>query len=289
MFMDRFERVVVALAHTDTDAALLRYAKMVSALAPSAVFHFVHVGDTAALPDIEACVAANFGTGGNGYCHVAPGHREDQLLHMSMEVVADLILVGHQPSHSGRRSLARRLAMKAPCSIWLAPDGSPPEIRRILAAVDFSHPSSNALVVATSIAERRGLSYCDALHVYFDASIAGLEEYQVHVRGREQDAFAEFIEDLELHGVEVRPQFEESASVPHAIARAVAAGGVDLVVMGTRGLSRAASILLGSEAEQTMIDSRVPLLVVKKRGERMGFLKLWLEHGLDSPGGAKFG
>lgn len=287
--MEIFERVIVALSHADGDPGLLRYARMVAGLAPSAVFHFVHVGDTAALPDIEAAVAEHFGTGGRVNCRVLAGHREDQLLHVALEVMADLILVGHQPSHSGRRSLARRLAMKAPCSIWLAPDGSPAELRRILVGVDFSHPSAHALSVATALAARKGLSYCDALHVYFDAAIAGMETYRVHVRGREEKAFQEFVEDLELHGVEVRPQFDESSSVPHSIARAVAATGVDLVVMGTRGLSRSASILLGSEVEQTLMDTRVPTLVIKKRGERMGFLKLWLAHGLETPGGPKFG
>jgi outer membrane protein OmpA-like peptidoglycan-associated protein len=53
----------------------------------------------------------------------------------------DLILVGHGRGHSGKRALARRLAMKAPCSVWVVPEGAPARLNRILVPVDFSDPS----------------------------------------------------------------------------------------------------------------------------------------------------
>jgi nucleotide-binding universal stress UspA family protein len=200
-----------------------------------------------------------------------------------------VILVGHRKKISGRRALARRLAMKAPCSVWLAPEGSPAQINGILVAVDFSHHSEHAVSIATAIAQRRNLASCRALHVYFNPSIAGIEEYQSHVRGREQEAFDEFIGDLDLHGVSVTPVFEESPSVSHAIQRSVDQGGVDLVVMGTRGLSRSASILLGSQSEDTIMETHIPILVVKRRGERMGLLDVLLEHQHESADTLKFG
>jgi sulfate permease, SulP family len=288
--MELFDRILVGLSGTDADAGLLRYARMLCELAPGAVFEFVHVSeDGKPLPDIAAAVAEHFGTSGHIKCRVVPGHREDQVLAAAGDLSADLILVGHRKSRSGRRSLARRLAMKAPCSIWMAPEGFPPRLNGLLAAVDFSHHSEHALSVATAIAARRGLDRCRALHVYFDQSIAGIEEYQTHVRGREQEAFDEFAGSLDLHGVTVEPVFEESSSVSHAIARTAASGAADLVVMGTRGLSRSASILLGSESEQTIMETQIPVLIVKRRGERVGLLKVLLEHQYEPVGSPKFG
>ena len=288
--MELFDRVLVALARRDSDAALMRYAKCVADLVPSAVFYFVHVDETSSgEEDFEEKIAANFGIGPRVTCRVVPGHREDELLRQAADTCADLILLGHRKDHSGRRSLARRLAMKAPCSIWMVPDESPARISNILVAVDFSHPAAHALSIAAALASRRGLDAVSALHVYFDASLAATEEYQMEIRGREEEALGEFLRDLDLHGVRVQTRFEESSNVSHAIARAAVEDRVDLVVMGTRGMTRSASILLGSESEQAIINTQIPLLVVKRRGERQGFLKLWLEHGLDMPGGPKFG
>jgi nucleotide-binding universal stress UspA family protein len=291
--MERFQRILVALARRASDAPLLRYARMVAGLVPGAMFHFAHVDERGSTPtklsELEESVASHFAAAAAHDCRIASGHREDELLRLAMETSADMILLGHQPSHSSRRALARRLAMKAPCSIWMVPNGSPADVRRILAAVDFSPASAEALVVATSIAQRRGLASCEALHVYFETSLAGVDEYRQDVRGREQEAFNEFLRGLELHGIEVQPRFEESPNVSHAITRAVAEDRADLVVMGTRGMSRSASILLGSQSEHTIMEIHVPILVVKKKGERLGFLKLWLEHSLGAHPGPRFG
>jgi nucleotide-binding universal stress UspA family protein len=288
--MERFQRILVALAQRGQDVSLIQYAKMIGDLVPSAVFDFVHVDGNGrgGLDTLQDAVIQHFGTS-RAYCRILSGHREDELLKLVVETSADLILLGHAKSHTGRRSLARRLAMKAPCSIWMVPDGSKAKLDRIIAAVDFSPTSAQALVVATSIAERRRLGWCEALHVYFEQSLAGVDEYRADIRGREEEAFAEFVKDLNLHGVKVKPRFEESPNISHAIARAVAEDRADLVVMGTRGMTPAASILLGSQTEHTLMETQVPVLVVKQKGERLGFVKLWLEHALGSHPGPRFG
>jgi hypothetical protein len=50
-----------------------------------------------------------------------------------------------------------------------------------------------------------------------------------------------------------------------------------MIVLGTRGRSRSAAILLGSAAEQTIISSRLPVLAVKEFGDRLGVLEALLE------------
>jgi SulP family sulfate permease len=285
--MDLLKRIIVALGRDSLDAGLLAYAKMLAGLAPSAVFHFTHVLEKASPPseaqrEIEDAVAQHFGAAGLADCRVVPGNRVDQLLETAVETGASLILVGHHSGLSGRRSLARRLAMKAPCSLWLAPQGAPARLERVLAAVDFSHHSANALHAATALARAAGLDECLALHVYFDTTVTASDEYSDVVRGREEEAFAAFVAPLDLHGVGVTPLFEDSASVSHAISRAVVAHRADLVVMGTRGLSPSASVLLGSESEQTLMETRVPVLVVKESGSRLGLLQALLKRELEA-------
>ena len=78
------------------------------------------------------------------------------------------------------------------------------------------------------------------------------------------------------------PVFEEAANVAHAINRVAAQRGCDLVVMATRGRSRSAAILLGSVTEETIVETRVPLLVVKHYGAQLGLLQALLDKGFRS-------
>ena len=47
--------------------------------------------------------------------------------------------------------------------------------------------------------------------------------------------------------------------------------------MSTRGRSRSSAILLGSVTEEVIISTRIPLLVVKHFGARMGLLEALLD------------
>ena len=75
----------------------------------------------------------------------------------------------------------------------------------------------------------------------------------------------------------VPPLFEEGANVAHVIHRVAERQGCDLVVMATRGRSRSAAILLGSVTEEMIIETRVPLLVVKHFGPHLGVLQALLD------------
>jgi nucleotide-binding universal stress UspA family protein len=203
----------------------------------------------------------------------------DSLLEFAAEQSTDLVVVGHRRNRSGRRSMARRLAMKAPCSLLLIPEGAPARLDRILAAVDFSAASALALSVATALARHRGIGKCHALHVFFEDALGGPG---VGGEGRRLREFTEFASPLDLNDVDVRPIFAEGASVSPTIQRVAAADQADLIVMGTRGRSPAAAVLLGSESEQTLTESPIPVLVVKHRGERVGLLEILLDRDLRS-------
>src|SRR5262249_26807035 len=143
----------------------------------------------------------------------------DRLLAFSAEQEIDLLLVGHQRNHPGRYSLARRLTMKAPCSLWMVPQGAPASFDRILVPIDFSDHAADTLQLATSLAQRAGTEECLALHVYFNGAAVTYEEYDEVVRGQEQEAFKEFIAPLNTRGVGVTPLFEQGTNVGQVINR----------------------------------------------------------------------
>ena len=297
--MDFFRKAMVAVANTAPDAELLIYARMVQQIGlGNTEFHFVHVlpptsGTDAradapthrdALRMLRSSVETHFGSSGNT-CRVLTGPRVDKLLEFAAESQADVVLVGHRRSRSGRRSLGRRLAMKAPCSLWMVPEGSPSKISRVLAAVDFSAPSAHALSFATLLAKRAGLVECTAVHVEEPTAVSldGIVE-QDGLR-----AFDQFIAPLDIHDIEIRRRIEQSGSVSSAILRVAEQEEGDLLVIGTRGRSAATAVLLGSESEQTIIETKLPVLVTKHRGERIGLLKVLLDRDFQLNTEPRFG
>ena len=297
--MDFFHKAMVAVANTGPDAELLQYARMVRRIGPGdTVFEFVHVLPPAngiegraapthreALHLLRSNVETHFGESADGSCHVLTGPRVDKLLEFAAESRTDVMLVGHRRGRSGRRSLSRRLAMKAPCSLWMVPEGSPLKISRVLAAVDFSAPSAHALSLATLLAKRAGLTECFAVHVQEPTAVS--PDQIVAEDGRR--AFEQFLAPLDLHDVEIRQRLEQSGSVSSAILRVAGDEGGDLLVMGTRGRSASAAVLLGSESEQTIVETNLPVLVTKHRGERIGLLQVLLDRDFQLKTEPRFG
>lgn len=288
--MSVFKRPLVALSLTEPDVELLRYAADVCDPSHCEGIRFAHVApsehraaDPARLDALRERmrmeVCEHFGSNRAPLAFdVVSGPRLDQILALSALHHNDVVLLGHRRGRSGHRSLARRLAMVSSASVWLVPEGSARKVRSILVPVDFSSHSGDALSFATALAASRGISSCTAVHVFFDPSSIRFEEHVAEVVGREQDAFAEFTAGVNCHGVAVELVLEESTQPPQAILRVAQRMESDLIVMNTRGRSRAAAILLGGITSRTMEDSTIPVLAFKHFGDRLTVLQALLHH-----------
>jgi SulP family sulfate permease len=287
--MHRFQQLMVGLADQSADTDLIQYVSAVVRLGTARAVHFVHVrqgpGD-ATLEQAQVRVRAHFEPGSvpvEVSCEVVEGPLEDRLLACALERKTDLILVGHGRGRSGRKSLARRLAMKAPCSVWMVPEASPAVMQRVLVPVDFSEPSADALAVAAELLRLQGVGELLSLHVYFNEAIASFAEYADALREREEALLRNFDDCLAGLRVPIRPLVEQGANVAHVITRAAERHGADLVVMSTRGRSRSAAVLLGSVTEDVIIETHQPLLVVKHFGARLGLLQALLDGSEQGP------
>ena len=87
----------------------------------------------------------------------------------------------------------------------------------------------------------------------------------------------------------MRPLFAEGPDVVQAVERIADGAGADLVVMGSRGQSRSASILLGSESDHMLMDAKVPVLIAKRRGDRIGLLQALLDRDFHLQDPPRFG
>lgn len=289
--MAAFSRPLIALSLTDPDDGLLHYSALVARLFQWSDVHFAHVAseDHSTTPwdpqpwqdQLQERFGRLFGQQAAQFrpaFHAVQGPRLDRLLQLAVQHDRDLIVLGHRRMRSGRRSLARRLAMIAPCSVWLVPEGAPPQISGILAPTDFSGPSAESLSIAAEIARAAVLDRCLAVHVYFDPSTVRYDEHVAEVQGQEAAALECFIAGVDTGGIQVEGILEESTHPAEAIVRVAKRFAADLIVMSTRGRSRAASVLLGSTTSETMAATTVPLLAVKHHGSRMSLLQALLNH-----------
>lgn len=168
-------------------------------------------------------------------------------------------------------SVAEKVIRTAPVPVMTVHRNSRlPEhgIRRILVAHDFSEQSSFAVQLAGAWARALGAEVT-LIHVvepvvypeFYSIDLLP-NEMMTRLRERSGEALEAAASEL-LSDVGHRIEVATGKAAP-SILSAADRDDVDLVVMGTRGLSAVENLLLGSVAESVMRKSPVPLLAVRE-------------------------
>ena len=142
------------------------------------------------------------------------------------------------------------------------------EIRKILVPIDFSDPSQDALEDAIDLAKTWGaelhLLHCYSIHpaAIDPYGLAYPERFEQDVREAAQSRLAEWGDKARAQGVQATEHLSgrfPSDEIPAQAAEL----GVDLIVMGTRGLTGLRHVIVGSVAERTVRTAPCPVLTVK--------------------------
>lgn len=178
---------------------------------------------------------------------------------------ADLLVVGHRPLRAWRLwegSVARAVMRSAAMSVACIPDTDAvsarpmPRIQRVIAATDLSQAGNSAVLYAMSLVERGG--EVTVVHVLEDAEI------DPAARSRIADGLAALYVGPQLteRNVQVRVELLESEERAAAICDAADEHHADLICIASGGRSRLPRILLGSVAQEVLLLSRRPVLLV---------------------------
>jgi nucleotide-binding universal stress UspA family protein len=208
---------------------------------------------------------------GGGEVAVREGPARQVIPQACTELGADLVCVG---TH-GRTGLARvffgsvaeHVVRTSPVPVLTVRPHRPPQVRRILAATDFSVPAQEAVAWARTLAQA-----CQAEVVLLHVVELDPETFATVPREIMEPAVGAQIRDYlvdratrrlrsvagEGEGVEVRLGFPGSGLV-----QAAEELGVDLVCMGTRGQTGLAHVLLGSVAEYVLRRASAPVLTCR--------------------------
>ncbi|HUU85771.1 MAG TPA: universal stress protein [Phycisphaerae bacterium] len=219
-------------------------------------------------------------------CEVVPGAPLLEILRYAHDKDVDLIVIER---HHGQVSetddtalLARRVTRKATCSVLVLPDTYRLKADAILVPVRDSECSAGALDVACGIAAAAEATVI-AFNVYqvhpgYSRVGKTLEEHQALLEAAAEQENASLLKRLDrpLDAVQSRyaPDLHDKP-VP-IILEAIDRLAADVVVIGARGRTGAAGVLLGNITEQLIQQSPVPVLAVKKKGECIGVLRALL-------------
>lgn len=298
--MHPYRQLVVGVALNGHDAVLADHAAAMARLAPADRVRFVHVtphliAPADADPEAEqtrALLAAEIRTQAEAFvrdhvrvappteatCEIVEGTPLSEVLRAARDGDADLLIAGR-----GRRggTLAVKLSRKAPCSVLVVPEHAPAADGPVLVAVDLSAPAADALAASLRLAEADG----HPVHVLYVFRVStsylklGLthEEAKASAETGAREQLGAWLTALDIGGAHIEPHVVESDDTAEAIHAHAEAVGARMVVIGARGQSAAAAVLLGSVAEETVQTARRPLLVVKAKGANQGLLDMLLE------------
>ena len=152
-----------------------------------------------------------------------------------------------------------------------------PDIKKILACIDFSKYSRRTFLYASYLADKTGCELIvlscinqrdvDAATVYgrlIGATAISVDEFTARETKRREDRVVEGLKELGLENLE-RTTLIKVGDPTAEILKTISEHNIDLVIMGTRGLTEhdKYSVLTGSVAERVFKHSPVPVMSIR--------------------------
>jgi nucleotide-binding universal stress UspA family protein len=297
-----FKKIMVAVDLSDIDSTLINYLKSFNDRFHPGEIHIVNVTIPLFLPlnmeddvieggknaellkfnDLKKMVKRKLESNVKIYFHQFSGSPMPELLQFSHKNNIDLIIAGRKKvSHGG--IVPERLSRKSNCAVLLVPKGTKPDFKRIIIPVDFSEYSKLALRTVKNYANDLVNSKIFCLDVLYSPTypVKNGHTEKIFKEDKSKNAeseFKKFVSRYEDTNYSLKTFFAfDDYNDPHSqILKFANSKKADIIMMGSKGLTAAASILLGSTAEKVIKHNyTIPVLIIKKKNENIGLFKLW--------------
>ncbi|WP_420388333.1 universal stress protein [Roseivirga sp.] len=299
--LSKFQRMLVALDLSQMDVYLLKYASMVAKIFDIDTVYFVHVATSLELPgeiqekygdvfgpvdealehEINQEVEEHFEMPPNceGKVVVSTGKITEEILKLSKVKVVDLVILGRKAELTGTGLNSKKIAKSISSSVIFVTENPPVKWEKILVSIDYSDHSKMAFEIAAAIQKRSG-SMLYSNHVYkvptgYYKSGKTYEEFAEIMLENTKKECDRFFKKLDTDGVDYEHTYALDDD-PHPADKIYRTGseiGVDLIMIGSKGRSGPASVLIGSVAEKLVEEGNdIPIMIVKMGKENMSFL-----------------
>ncbi|MEX2511832.1 MAG: universal stress protein [Cyclobacteriaceae bacterium] len=300
MPMTNFNKIMVGLDLSHMDDTLISNLKYMASIFEIRKVYFIHVSKDLILPEeishsYPDLLAPVDETIKNEITHeietvglheafsyeiiVKEGNPQETILRWCKIKDIDLLVMGRKKMIKGSGSLVKNLTQKYANPVFLWPEGTHlTGLKKILLPIDFSSYSIMTIHLAKEISNKTGaeISCCHLYEVPVGYSKTGksFEEFSAIMLENARNNYEKFKKENQL------PHFnctfilkQKKDEVENILAFSID-HKIDLLIIGSRGRTQSAAILLGSVAEKLVdVNNEIPMLVLKKKGESMGFLE----------------
>ena len=295
---------MVCLDLTEMDESLIRFTSFVAQKMNSDRIYFVHVAQSFDMPEeirksypdlfapvdetlkkeIQFSVDQFFEAPEDCSLEieVREGNASDKILKIAEQKDIDLLVLGKKIGFSGEGVLPNKLAKIAQCSVLLVPEILPKVMDRVLVPVDFSRHSKLALRQAMKIKESSEIPVeVSCIHIYslptgWHTTGKSKQEFGDIMKKHAWADYEKFLKQLgpEYQNIPCTFRLNTGKHMAQTIYQQAVKEQSDIIILGSKGKTAAATVLMGSTAERLAdYDKNIPLLVVKDKNENIGFLQ----------------
>lgn len=300
--LSKFQRMLVTLDLTDMDVPVIKYASMIAKAFEIDAVYFLHVTTSLELPEeiqekygnvmapvdetlqreMQVVLDDHFVKPHNCDVQVAvqAGGVTDEILKFAKVKVVDLILLGRKEETRGTGLNSKKIAKVSASSIIFVPENPKYELNKILISIDYSEHSKEAFEIGIDIQKKTGAKLLSnnvyRVPVGFAKSGKTYDEFAEIMLENTKEECVRFFKTMNLEDVDYDHTYalDDDPHPADKIYRTGAELDVDMIVLGSKGRSRTAAFLIGSVAEKLLMeDNDIPMFLVKKGNENMGFLE----------------
>lgn len=204
-------------------------------------------------------------------------HPLDSFLRWAKIKDVDLVIMGRKDSLPGHGVLADGVANKAPCSVLLVQEKGPIKFpKKVLIATDFSSHNHLIYEFTEQITDKLGVELIP-LHLYevphgYSKTGKTYEEFSEIMKENAKNDFKKFVSKHHLPELTCEMLLNDGKNPGNLILEFATKIEADMILLGSRGRTSSAAVLLGSTAEKLIhVNKCLPMLIFKKKGETMGF------------------
>lgn len=204
-------------------------------------------------------------------------HPLDTFLRWAKLKDADVIIMGRKEELVGHGVLADGVAKKAPCSILLLQEKRIVKLpKKILMLTDFSTHNHLFYEFGEQIATNLNAELVP-MHIFdvpqgYSKTGKSFEEFSEIMKENAKNDFKKFVSRHEKTDLKCEMVLHDGRNIAAQITDYAKKIEADLILLGSRGRTTSAAILLGSTAEKLISYNKLlPMLIFKKKGETMGF------------------
>ncbi len=301
--MYQFKRILVALDQSDNDKILFQFVSHICSKIEIDKIYFIHVTKSLEWPpeiidkypdclapldeNIQHMIQEQISTNlakdliPDSEILVQDGNPEEVLLKEVNIKEIDLLVMGKKPIDQGTGRTARRMANLAQCSVALVSNSFQKALKTefaMMVSVDFNESSLNASKTAEMI---RSANDAKMLlhHVYsvpsgYHYSGKSFDEFAKIMKKNAQDKMLKLVDKAKLDPDKYKQVYtlDTKNNTAKNIGETAEKEKVHLIVVGSKGRTKPASIFLGSTAEQLVTNTDLNILIIKDKKSNLDLL-----------------